>query len=295
MEPIVTSTETTAKPTEKVDLRTEMINSLKGEVESEEGAEGTEEEVVKESKPKAKAKAEETEDSSDEEESKDSDEEEEEKDTDKPKKPNRYQRLKAQASAAQELAQRNARDLDEAVKIANLYRNRAIALEKRYNEELAKAKQVGYEVPHEAEENFRLKMKLSEQELEQSIRQQQDEARAKSLVESEVQDKAAQFTEQALSLSSGYGLRGEEAKDFARKVLRGYAIAAEAGEEVTMAEVAQTLAAVSQQRKKASQVRDQLETNSGAPKRINARAGGITPDYPSTRDGMIAYLKSVSG
>lgn len=296
MSVVATPSETSAAPAAQTDLRSEMISSLKSDVEAteknEEAAE-TEEKVNPEQPSEKKvAKEDEGEEEPSDEGSDEEKTEKEDPDTDKPKKPNRYQRLKAKSEAAMALSQKLQNEYDEAIKIANLWRNRALANEQRLKQELERAKTTGYETSPLADENFHLQLKLREQELESQIAQKQAEMRAQREVEAEKQEMATQFQEQALSLAQTMGLQGANASKMAVKILRAYAAENSAGGEVSMQEIAQALAAVSQRQNSAAAVRAQLESNAGAPKPVRGR-GGAAPDYPATNEGMAAFLRSL--
>lgn len=296
----VETTTTQAAP----DTREAMVADLK-KIVAEDAKEEAKQEKV-EAKPEAASKkpeSEETEEDSDEEvkaDSEKSEEDSEEKDEDgekkeaASKKPNRYQRLKAQRDHYAAESAKHRADVDEAVRVANIFRSRALALQQRLQEELAKAAKQGYSVSPEAEENFFLKQERQEGELSRQIAEQQRMERAKQEVLAEKQQLSQEFTAEALDLAQRMGFTGEAQRAEARRILRAYAMAHRAGEDISMQEVASTLSSLSKRQRVAQQERQQFETNAGAPRPLRGRSG-VIPDYPATREGMTAFLKSLEG
>ena len=271
-------------PTEKptTDTRTEMIAEAEKLSQESEETQETKPEVKESEKP--------------EEDRKPKPEDESDKDDPEAKKPNRYQRQKARAEAAEVLANKNAGERDEAVKYANVFLNRYESLVKEHKELRAKAAKAGLTFSPESDENFSLKQKERERQLYAKWEEQkaldtkkQQEEYAKNNMQEELKEQSRVYAKEAMTVVSKYmnGSSDEEMRKGAAKVLKAYAFACRAGEDMSMDEVAATLFQVT--RKKSDEER-QLEVNSGAPSTLRPGKSGMV--FKDNRSEMLAYAKS---
>jgi hypothetical protein len=219
-------------------------------------------------------------------------EEEEDPEKDEKKKLNRYQRMKARAEEATKQLETVAKDKHEAIKIANIYRQRYLALEEKLKQFQERAKPAGIEESDVERENFSLKMREKERALSEEFEKSSKEEQAKQMLKARVDEMTQGYIDESFDIAAKYGYQGEQAKDVARKALKAYAFARQAGEDVTLKEVAETIMQVSKNRNIASQEKSQLEVNRKAPSPMRKGPGTI-PNYGNDKDSMKAFLAAV--
>jgi hypothetical protein len=266
--------QTTETQETEVDIREEMEKSLVED--SETPVEVSEDEQSTE-----------TDEESEDKEDKGEEEEEGEK-----KKPNRYQKLKAREEAALAQARKHAGESQEALKIANTYRLRYLQAVERLREIQEQAVEAGWEPNPLEDENWTLKQQQRERELQQEFEKKQYEESVKQEMIETKQNMAAQFQQEALTLANKSGFKGDEARQFGSKVLRAYAFAVKAGEDVTMQDVASNLLQVIDKRRSAGMISAQHRINGSAPKPIKP-GHARTATYDATPEGMESFLKSL--
>lgn len=275
----ITTTDTQGSSAEvKKPLLDQMKEFVKNETKSEEKPEESQQ-----TSPEGDEKKEEDPDSEE------KDESEEEKE---PKKLNRYQRLKSKAEELSKKLEKESNDKNLAVKYANIYRQRYLALEEKLKAFQEKAKSAGIEESDVERENFSLKLREKERGLSEEFDKKSREEQAKQLIQERVSEMTNDYINQSLSLAQKYGFKGEEAKSAAQKVLKAYAFAKQSGEEVTLEEVADTIMQVSKNRTSASLERKQLDSNRSAPTPMR-KGPSVTPTIKADKDGMKAYLASI--
>jgi hypothetical protein len=284
-----TPTETQSTPQaqeQPKDTRSQMIEDLnKLQSEASEGEEPKAEEPVVEATEDQES-SEEVEDS---EEAEDSEESDDSKD--KKKKPNRYQKLKAREQAVRELAQKNASERDDAVKIANVFRNRYLQTEAMLKNIIAQVKANGFEVSEHQLENIQLKQRQSEQDLMKNIEEQQEKERIKTEIETTRKEMALDFATTSFNLAKRFApdVTFDQQKSIARQILRVHALRLESGEESTIQQSAKEVFSLLQ---KSNPEREQLEANDRAPRTF--KPGKAAPiKYESRRDEAVAFLDSL--
>lgn len=233
---------------------------------------------------------------SDDEEEKDPEEKDEEK---KNPKPNRYQRQKAKIESLEASYKKSSAETLEAIKYANIYRNRLNQVLAKYEADL-KAAAEG-KLPTDVEqENWSLKAKQKESEYTAELDKQHQMEAAKREIEDSKQQMVVEYKTEALGISKKLGFVGQDAKDFARKVLKHYATELQDNDKVTMQEVAQELAAMTKQRQAAVAQRGQIDNNRTAPRTLKTGLGhapsyDLSGDSEKDKNTMLAYLASLKG
>lgn len=288
MEPVVT----TEKPAEQApDLKTEMKQFLeKEEAPAEKQEAGTETES---DKPDEEAKADEQEEDSEGEKEEDSKEDEK-------KRPNRYQKQKAKIDALEVMVKKHSSDVNEAVKIANIYRNRFKQAVERLQQIEHQVKSGQYQPNAHEEENWMLKSRQQEEGYKKEIEKQQQQEQAKQEILYAKQEMAEGYRSEALGLAKQFGLVGPQGQEFAKKVLKAYAFSLKAGESDSMKDIASTLATVSKQKRQGQLEREHLDNNRSAPSPIRTGTGRVpsydlTGDYDKDRKQMKAFVESLKG
>lgn len=285
MEPKTADTQVAATTEQAPDIREQMLADVE-KIDTEEVAE------TQDAGQPTEIKAEESEESDKEDKEDEEKSDDKEDEADKPAKPNRYQRLKARAEAAAKLAEKHGTERDEAVKIANIYRNRFLAIQQQY-QKLVESN--GIQISPEADENFRLKQAQRERELAEDFDRKNAEQRALAEAQAEKQALSEQFTSEALSLAGKSGLTGKEARDFAREVLVSFSMMRNAGDtNITMKDIAVRLRNLRTAQSSSENISRQREANATAPRPIGGKKGANV-DYPATREGMAAFVESLTG
>lgn len=274
----------TPKP---VDLRSEMVQHLRAEDSPAQDGKGAEaqESPVKVAGDEASAEGAEAKDAP----SKDGEAAKDEEGTeaeDKPGKPNRYQRLKLREQQAQQEAKTAKKDAHEALLIANAWRAEALALRQEYETALKEAQAVGYKRSPKDDELFETRRKLQELSLREEFAKRQTEESKKEEIAQYHRQQVESFQEQAIATAKKYpGVPPQ-------KILLAYAAMREAGEDASLEDAAETLAAVYMKKQTSAQhaaERKQFQANGSAPKPIRA-SGGPPPSYPSSKEGMKAFI-----
>lgn len=222
----------------------------------------------------------------------DSEEKDESKEEEGPKKLNRYQRLKAKSEELSKKLEKESNDKTLAVKYANIYRQRFLALEEKLNAFQERARSAGVEESDVERENFSLKLREKERGLSEEFDKKSREEQAKQLIQERVSQMTNDYIDQSFALVRKYGFQGEEAKSQAQKVLKAYAFARQSGEEVSLDEVAETIMQVSKNRASAVLERKQLDSNRTAPTPMR-KGPSMVPSMKADKDGMKAYLNSI--
>lgn len=281
----------------KPDLLTEMREYAK---ELEKGDEQVDaKDPIKDPKPTDEDPDEEKDPESKEEDSEEKDPEEKKEDEEK-NRPNRYQKQKAKIEALSVLQKKTVSERDEAIVIANQYRDRLQKVVAKYEADL-KAFKAG-KVPTDADQElWVLKAKQEEAVRIKEIQEQQEQERVKQEILQSKQEQAAEYQTEALGLAKSHGLAGEEAKTFARRVLLYCATEWERGNKVSLKEAASEFGVVLKSRRQASQEQEQREVNGNAP-RILQKGGTRAPSYDikgksdeEAKKTMAAFLESLKG
>lgn len=231
-------------------------------------------------------------------EQKEDDKDPEEKDDEK-KRPNRYQKQKAKIEAQQVLIKKVSSERDDAIKIANTYRNRLLKVVDKYEKDF-KALQAGRSPSDTDHELWSLKAKQQEAEELAYMDKKQQEERIKAEIDAARSEQAIDYRVEAFELAKAYGLKGDESKAFARKVLLYTATEWESGNtKLTLKEAAKEFGLLL--RKKKTPEQEQFDVNSSAPSTIR-RGGGKPPSYEiagkseeDQKKTMLAYIASVKG
>lgn len=275
MDPEITTTDTQGSPEAKPVLD-KMKDFIKNEVNPEEKPEESQHPEGEEPSEKDK----------------DGSEEKDESEDKDPKKPNRYQRLKAKSEELSKKLEKESADKTTAVKYANIYRQRYLALEEKLKSFQERAKSAGVEESDVERENFSLKLREKERGLSEEFDNNSRQEQAKQLLQQRVDQMTNDYIDESFGIAKKYGFQGEEAKSVAQKVLKAYAFARQAGEEVSLKEVAETIMQVSKNRTSASLERKQLDSNRSAPAPMR-KGPSVVPTIKADKDGMKAYLNSI--
>lgn len=278
------------------DLRAEMSKFMSGNKETPSDTPATEkvEETVEnetdtvdqpedsddqEKKPLAKKKEEEEDTDEDKDEEK---EEKDDKSKEKSAKPNRYQRVKKQRDEALAQVAEREQYLNKAVKTANAWRQEAILLEKELKSVLDKAKSAGFNRSHDEDRAFLSERELAnvklEKEFDEHLKKETLQKQAIAMKEKFKQE----FIESAHDLSTKYGVHP-------KKLMTAYYAELEAGEKVTMEDVAKDMGELETFRKRKSANQTQIQTNESAP-RVVKPGKSVGVDYPATSEGMKRWL-----
>jgi len=277
MDPEITTTDTQGSTEQKSTLD-KMKEFVKNEVKPEEKPEESQQ------TPKDEESTEKDDDSEEKDESKE--------DEGEPKKLNRYQRLKAKSEELSKRLEKESNDKTLAVKYANIYRQRYLALEEKLQAFQERAKSAGIEESDVERENFSLKLREKERGLSEEFDKKSKEGQAKQMIQERVSQMTNDYIDKSLSLAKKYGFQGEEGKSVAQKVLKAYAFARESGEEVSLEEVAETIIQVSKNRTSANLERKQLDANRNAPTPMR-KGPSVVPQMKADKEGMRAYLNSI--
>jgi hypothetical protein len=284
--------QTSEKQTEtKVDVKDEMRQFAESLEKGEEQGD-----VDPETDPKP---VDEDESLDDEVEDKDKEPEDKEKDDEK-KRPNRYQKQKAKIEAQAALISKVTSEKDEAIKIANAYRNRLLKIVAKYEADM-KAVQAG-KVPSDADhELWALRSKQEEAKELEAIDKKLQEDRIKAEIDQNRSEMSQDYQAEAMSLAKSYGLAGEEGKAFARKVLLYTATEWESGNtKLTLKDAAKEFGLLMKKRRQTPE-QEQFDANSKAPSTIR-RGGNRPPSYEITgkdedsqKKIMKNYIDSLKG
>lgn len=268
------------------DLRAEMSKFISGTKETT--SEAPAKETVEETVEKEPADVDQPEDSDQEdekpvpekkkEEAEDKEEGKEEKKEDKSGKPNRYQRVKKQRDEALAQVAQREEYLNKAVKVANAWRLEAQILEKELHSVLKKAKDTGFNRSQDEDRAFLSERELANVKLEKEF---DDHLKKETLQKQAIAMKEKfkqEFIETAHDLSSKYGVHP-------KKLMTAYYAELEAGEKVTMEDIAKDMGELETLRKRKSGT----QANDSAPKTIKpGKSVGV--DYPATPEGMKRWL-----
>jgi hypothetical protein len=209
-------------------------------------------------------------------------------DEDKKDKPNRYQRLKLRAEAAQAEVRKAREESNQALLIANNWRAEAKALRAELERVLGEAEQAGYKRSSKDAELFEAQRKLQQKELNEEFTKATSEQEMKRELEDTRNQMITDFKAESAELAQKYSVDQGD-------LLRAYAIYFDSGKDVPMEEVAASLATLESIRKKQSHgeaVKQQHARNASAPKPIRTNGVSAPVDYKPDMDGMKAFLMS---
>jgi hypothetical protein len=273
------------------DLRAEMSKFIAGDKETvsetpkQEAKEVTEEKVEKDS-----ADVDQSDEDEDKQEAKPEDKEEkveddeEGKKEDKPSKPNRYQRVKKQRDEVVAKLNHMEGNFHKAVKVANEWRQEAKLLEKELESVKSKAKTAGYDRSPEEDRAFLSEREAANLRLQKEYDEQLQGESLKKQALAMKEKLKQEFIESAHTLSEKYGLSP-------KKLMTTYYAELEAGEKITMEDVAKDLGELNDYRKKKVGIDKQIQVNDSAPRpKKPGKAVGV--DYPATPEGMKSWLVS---
>lgn len=285
-----TSTETQTTDTSETvgDIRNQMLKDIDDESSNNTQDDIDSKETDKEDK--TSDKSDDKEDDSDKDDSeKDSDKEDEESDDKSDKsKPNRYQRLKAQRDTFKKQVEEVSSERDEAVKYANIYRNRYIAINSRLKQMEKAAQDSGAELNPLDEENFKLRLSQSEQELTKQYEQALEQERIKTQILTQKQEQTNLFITEALGIADKFVQDKAQLKPFARDLLKAHAIALRTDPEAQLKDTARLVASLKGLN---SSERIQHEVNSSVKRPIKPTNSGGKPTFKNVREEMMASLE----
>ncbi len=273
-----TETQATTTSTTEPTTREKMLADLETDIQSEEKeASGTETEE-KESKEASEEDSESDDDSSEKD-----DEKEDEKEGDKPAKKNRYQKMRSKLQASEELAKKYSSERDEAVKYANIYRQRLLALQERYKSVIEVNK---LELNPVEEENFKLKLNNKEQELTKKLEEELIRERQKEELIAVQRQQSFEFAQEALNLTSKFVSNKTDLKPTAGALLKAHAIALRADPDTSLSDTAKVFFAM---KNKNNPEALQHQANN-IPRPLVNKPTGTKPTFKSTRDEALAFL-----
>jgi hypothetical protein len=291
------ASEQSPQTSEKPDLLTEMREYAKKLEDGDKQVDAKDQ--AQDPKPTDEGPSEEEKDPESKEEDQEEKDPEEKKDEEK-NRPNRYQKQKAKIEALTTLQKKTVSERDEAILIANQYRERLLKVVKKYEDDF-KAFKAGKIPTDSDQELWTYKAKQEEAERIAEIKKQQEQERIKAEINEAKAEQAAEYQSEALGLAKTYGLAGDEAKTFARRVLLYAATEWERGNQVSLKDVASEFGSILKNRRLASQETEQRAANAGAPK-ILQKGGTRTPNYEikgkdpdEQKKIMAAYLQSLKG
>jgi hypothetical protein len=281
----VVATETQSTETAP-SIRDEMVAALESDSAETESQDSVETEKSEGQEAKASDESENHDESSEEDDGSDETETPEAQN-----KPTRRQRMKArllaQVDEAKQQANEFARERDEAVKIANLFKIRTEALQRKFNDFIAKAQQGEADFSPMEAENFRLRQVQMEQDFARQYDQNMAKLAQENAVKQRVSEHSQTLSNEALNLSTKF--IGVKDKGFAREVLQAYAAAIHINPEATLEQTAKIVFGMKNQ----NQDRAQLESNKSAPKtRTSTVTKGTTPQFKSITEEMEHFLSS---
>lgn len=199
-------------------------------------------------------------------------------------KPNRYQRVKNQRDQAEAKLIQKEEHFNKAVKVANAWRQEAKMLEKELQSVLSKAKSAGYERSADEDRAFLSDRELANLKLEKQFDEQTKQESTNKQISAYKERLKQGFIDDAQNLGSKYEVDS-------KKLMTQYYAELEAGEKVTMEDVAKDMGELEAHRRHKRGVNKQIEVNDDAP-RVNKPGKSVGVNYPATPEGMKRWLKS---
>jgi hypothetical protein len=276
-----TETQATTTSTPEPTTREKMLADLETDIQSEEKeASGTETEAKE---PENKEASDDDSTPDDDSSSDEDDEKEGEKEGEKPAKKNRYQKMRAKLQASEELVKKYSSERDEAVKYANIYRQRLLALQERYKS-ITEANKI--ELNPVEEENFKLKLNNKEQELTKKLEEEQIKERQKEELIAIQRQQTHEFAQEAINISSKFVTDKSQLKQYAAELLKAHAVALRADPDAEMSDTAKIFFAM-QKKNNPEAVQHQVNN---VPRPLVTKPTGTKPTFKSTRDEALAFL-----
>lgn len=293
MDNVTSPSEQTTQTSEPKDIRSEMLSFVEekgSELEDEQGSEQTQtDEPIEKEEDSEEDSSKEDEDSKD---------EDSEKDESEPKKKNRYQKQKAKIEALSTTVKNITTERDEAIKIAYSYKTKLEAVIQKYKKDIEAFKS-GKQITDAEQDLWLLQTKTKEKETMEQLKIEQEKERIKQEILLEKEELKVQFQTEALSHAKRFGLSGEDAKSFARKILLYTATEAQAGREISIEEVANEFGQVYAKKKTGSLNKQQSIKNASLPRTFSSKSGKVPSfdlqhkDPEEDRKTMLSFLESI--
>lgn len=287
------------------DLRTEMSSFLKqgdrpvekqvetkpDEKETDSHDEGQQEQDSKETEQETNEPEEKSEKNEPQEDSED-------KDTkDDKKKPNRYQRLKSQRDEAVAEIKKHKDGFLKAVKVANAWRTEAKAFETELNKLKEQAKAKGVVRTPEQDRLFDYERQHAVRHVEEEFDKQANQDKMQDDAQAFIGALREKFSEDASEMGRKHGIQSitnsnGEVVSGTKRILKKLLEERNAGNMVSMEDVARDLKDWDDYKRRKSGDSRQLEVSRGAPRTM--RPGSPAKlDYPATPKGMKDFLHSL--
>jgi len=196
-------------------------------------------------------------------------------------------KLRAKVAEYEAQVQTKAKEAQDALEIALYWRGEALAAQERATALLSKGKAAGIEEDPRDVEAAALRRQLQQVKEQQALAAERQKEEAKRQMSAHIAEMRDTYAEQAGELAAKHGVD-------AKKILVAFARTLEIGEDTSMEEVAETLAPVlkaKQNKAQAQATHTQVATSKSAPSTIKP-GKGIRGQYPSTVEGMAAFLRA---
>jgi hypothetical protein len=291
----VTSPSEQPANSEPKDIRADMLSFVeKGSDIEDENPESPE---SNESEEKQEEDNEDSEEDSSKDDEESKDEEKDDDDSEPKKKKNRYQKQKAKIEALSSTVKTVTTQRDEAIKIAYSYRTKLEAVIAKYKKDFETFKS-GNQLSEAEQKLWLLETKNKEKEQMEQLQVEQEKERIKQDILLEKEEMKVQFQTEALSHAKRFGLSGDEAKIFARKILLYTATETEAGREISLEEVANDFGQIFAKKKTGSLNKQQSVVNKSTPRTFSSKSGKVPSfdlqhkDPDEDKRTMLAFLES---
>lgn len=198
-------------------------------------------------------------------------------------KPTRFQRIRARAEQAEKQAAHAENERVQALTLGHQWKAEAVALRK----ELSRiAQETGYQYDPRDLELYKNQRDRENRQIEESSQKHLTQKQAEAQRATQQNQMVDQFYTESTGLSKQFG-----GKLSHTEILKAYAFSIEAGDNFTMAQVAQTLAQARGIARSNAQAR-QVETNRAAPSPIRAGKTSPAPIRGHSVASMKAHLLS---